>query len=89
MRKTWAPERKWIISKMEDYFEQLCRDNDYDITGYQEYISKTMFRIEKNGVEIEYCIYHDRGGRREAELAFWDMVRCYEMKLEYYRLMRV
>lgn len=87
MKHTWTTTRKWECPKLEKGFEDLCKKHGYNITGYQEYSSKTIFRIEKNSVEIEYCIYHDSGNAQRSKLAFNNMERFYEVKAQLLELM--
>ena len=85
MKRTWTKERRWECSILELAFEKLCEENGYNITGYQEYNSKTQFLIEKDGVEIEYCIYHVPEVDN-AKLVFNNMVRFYEVKAQVLEL---
>ena len=87
MKRTWTTERRWECSRTETAFEALCKENGYNITGYQEYNSKTLFRIEKDGIEIEYCIYHVPGAP-SAKLIFNNMERFYEVKAQVIELRR-
>lgn len=84
MKRTWTKERRWECSPVEKKFEQLCQEYGYTITGYQEYNSKTQFKIEKDGIEIEYCIYHESG--INAKLVFNNMERFYEVKVQVLKL---
>ena len=85
MKRAWTKERRWEASKVEIAFEKLCQENGYNITGYQEYNSKTQFKIEKDGIEIEYCIYHIADNGR-SKLMFNNMVRFYELKAQVLEL---
>ena len=71
MRKKWTTEKKWESSKSQKYFEKYLNDNGYKITGYQEYISFTKYKIQKDNMEIEYQIYNDA-------VVGKTMVKCFE-----------
>lgn len=52
--KKWSTTRKWEIRKEEQKFIDLLKQNGYEIEGVKEYVSKTIYLIFKEGIDIEY-----------------------------------
>ena len=86
MRKTWSIDRKWEISKIELLFEELLKDNGFNVLGIKEYQTKTDYLIEKEGTECEFSITHIDNKKSRAKLCYENFVRCYDIKVECERL---
>lgn len=51
--------RKWERTKAEKYAEKFWEENGFAFTVKREYASKTIYKVSKNGVELEYAISSD------------------------------
>ena len=85
MRGKWLTERKWECTKAQQGFEDLLKENGYKILGYREYCSKTEYKVEKNGIEIEYAVFSDLK-HSDTKHAFKCFVDYYNLKAEVIRL---
>ena len=57
MNKKWRTERQWDANHSETAFEEIMVENGFTVKGIKEYISRTDFLFEKDGVEIEWHFY--------------------------------
>lgn len=58
MKRRWTTTRKWEASKTEAYFEERLKEEGFMVKGIREYLSKTDFLLEKDGMEFEWS-YHE------------------------------
>lgn len=78
-RKAWSSTRQWDASRTEERFEELLKENGFNITGIRCYISKTEYKIEKDGTEIKFAVYNSDNSRKRGDL-------CYGVFLDWYNL---
>ena len=86
MKKNWQKERKWEMNKVEIRFEELLKENGFNIIGIKEYTSKTDYLIEKNGIECPFDIHHVDNKPSRGNQCFKTFVEYYNIKAEYERL---
>ena len=86
MKKTWSIERTWEANKIELLFEELLKENGFNVVGIKEFQSKTDYLIEKDGTECEFSIPHIDNKKSRAKLCYENFVKCYDIKVEYERM---
>lgn len=84
MNKKWKKTRSWEMSKNEIKFEELLKNYNYTIKGYKEYNSKTDYLLSKDGVDIEWSIYHDN--KIDVVGLFKSLENSYNLKVEILKL---
>ena len=85
MKRQWEKEYKWELTKVESAFDKKLKENGFNILGVRMYISKTEYKIEKDGVEVEFAILREA---KNIGLTWKVFVECYEIKKEYDSLKR-
>lgn len=75
----WKTERKWDPTKQEIDFERRLKENRYVVVGLKEYQSKTLYLIQKDGIEIEFDLVQDK---RTGDKIFSIFERSFEIKKE-------
>lgn len=86
MKKKWYTERKWESNGLEIEFEKLLKENGFNVVGLKEYMSKTDYLIEKDGIRCEFTIQHIDNKKRRATLCYKNFIEYYNIKVEYERL---
>lgn len=72
-------ERKYEPTKPEMRFEELLKNNGFNILGVIEYNSKTDYLIEKDNFACEYSIHRVDNVAKRGD-------RCYNLFNEFYDL---
>lgn len=80
-RKTWQKEHKWELSKAQKDFLKDCEDNDFVITGIREYVGKTEYRIEHDGLTLERAVYNEKNV--DGHKIFCLLVTDFELTKQY------
>lgn len=83
MRFGWKTERKYEPTKVESAFERMLLIDGYKVSAYKEGWNKTEYRIEKNGVSIEYSVPSDA---KNAYAVFDIFEQYYRQKAELLKL---
>jgi hypothetical protein len=86
MNKKWYTERKWETNKTEIRFEKLLKENGFNIVGIKEFMSKTDYLIEKEGVECTFAVYHTDNKPSRGNLCFDSFVNYFDIKCKYENL---
>ena len=86
MKKKWHTERKWEVSRPEIRFEELLKENGFNVIGIKEFVSKTDYLIEKDGIEVVYVIHHVDNKSSRGNLCFNIFVDHYNLKAKYEKL---
>lgn len=81
MRKKWIPRREYEPSKFEQEFESCLAKDGFTITGYKEYMSKTVYLIVKDEIEVEFHQGHEPISGKKVYDAFR---MTYDMKKKLY-----
>lgn len=50
-------KRKWEISKQEEIFEKVLKENDIEIIHIKEYKTKTIYGLKRNDVKMERVVF--------------------------------
>ena len=77
MNFKWSSKRKYDATRIEKQFEKMVKENGYTITAYKECWSKTGYKIEKDGIEIEYSVLSEK---KNAKLVFSFLEDTYNLK---------
>ena len=87
MKKQWKTEKGKYPSKEQINFENLLKENGYEILGAKEYSTKTDYLITKDGTEIEHSIEHV--GKDASKAHFSTLQRRFEVKREVEELRKI
>lgn len=82
MNKKWNQKRKWDASTTEQKFENKLSKNGYTIIGFREYQTFTEYLIKKEGIEIEYRIYHQHDSKADEHFKTFEMFYNTKKQLE-------
>lgn len=80
-KSKFTTERKWELGKHEIKFEKLLKENNFNILGWKEYVSKTVYLVEKDDCIIEVELLND--SRIKVNDFFKSFVRSWEIKKKY------
>ena len=85
-KKKWSNDRKWDRNNTEKKFEELLLANGFTINGTREYLSKTDYLIEKDGVTEEFSIHGVDNSTKRGELCYNMFEDMYNMKVKLIKL---
>lgn len=88
MKKNWQTERKWEMNKVEVRFEKLLKDNGFTIIGLKEFVSKTDYLIEKDGIQCQYSLHHVGNQSSQGNMYFKIFTDYYNIQREYYDVLK-
>ena len=77
MAKKWAKERNCDATKTEIRFENLLKENEFEIIGYKENSVSVDYLIEKDGVQCEYKVHSADNSIKRGDA-------CYKSFLDLY-----
>lgn len=62
MKKNWIKpqDRRYDVSKTEKKFEEIVSQNGFSVIGVKEFIGKTDYLLERDGIWVESSIYMDK-----------------------------
>ncbi len=83
MKRKWDNDYKWDLNKTEKAFDKKLKENGFSILGVRMYISKTEWKIEKDGVVMEYAI--DKEATKSA-LVWKVFINYYNTCKEYHKV---
>ena len=76
--------KEWEKSKAEKYAENYWTKNGYTFTVKRKYISKTIYMVSKDGIEMRYDIAGDtvdnKGNMKFFEKSFELHKKCMELE---------
>lgn len=82
-KKKWCTERRWEYTREEKKFEDMLTTNGFAIVGIREYLSRTDYLIEKDGIQQEYALWRGESSAKDNYACF---IMFYNTKVEYEQL---
>lgn len=74
------------MSKVEEKFEELLKENGFNVLGVKEFNAKTDYLIEKDGVECTYAIHHIDNKLSRGKQCFKAFIDYHNINVEYNKL---